>query len=211
MHHVMFDIDGTLVQSVKMDEDCFNRAVKRVLNIDVEEDWSTYPHVSDAGILGTVTSDLDVPYRQEAQEEVKTEFIRLLQEHLDVQPVREIKGASRFLSELRKIEGVTLSIATGGWYESALLKLNSAQLDIRDIPLSSSDDHFDRVEIMKLARARSGSMPRDRVTYFGDGPWDKEACSRLGYNFVLVGEGLDHHKKISEYTKISEILEHIGL
>ncbi len=36
MHHIMFDIDGTLVKSDDFDEDCFIAAVSDVLGHDID-------------------------------------------------------------------------------------------------------------------------------------------------------------------------------
>ena len=42
---VMFDIDGTLTESMKVDEECFVRSFKDVFGFaDIDTDWSHYPH-----------------------------------------------------------------------------------------------------------------------------------------------------------------------
>jgi len=44
MHLVMFDIDGTLTQTTKVDEECFVRSFKDVFGFaDIDTDWSHYP------------------------------------------------------------------------------------------------------------------------------------------------------------------------
>ena len=52
-------------------------------------------------------------------------------------PISEIKGASSFLSQLKNNNQVVVSIATGGWYESAVLKLQYANIDFEGIPIVS--------------------------------------------------------------------------
>jgi beta-phosphoglucomutase-like phosphatase (HAD superfamily) len=43
MHLVMFDIDGTLTKTMKVDEECFVRSFKDVFGFaDVDTDWSHY-------------------------------------------------------------------------------------------------------------------------------------------------------------------------
>src|SRR3984893_18913284 len=55
MHLVMFDIDGTLTQTMKVDEECFVRSFKDVFGFaDVDTDWSHYPHTTDSGIFHDV-------------------------------------------------------------------------------------------------------------------------------------------------------------
>jgi hypothetical protein len=98
-----------------------------------------------------------------------------------------------------------VSIATGGWKESAILKLNSAGIKYSSIPLASSNDHYSRIEIMKLAAERA-STNQYPCTYFGDGAWDKEACNYLGYNFVLVGSKFKHNPCINNFQEIESAL-----
>jgi len=80
-------------------------------------------------------------------------------------------------------DSVSLSIATGGWEETALLKLQSAGIDVSGIPIASSNDHYARIEIMKMARVKASACESFPVTYFGDAAWDQKACRELGYNF----------------------------
>jgi len=54
MHLVMFDIDGTLVDSAGFDAELYVEAVSSVLNVEIDSDWNVYEHVSDSGILAEV-------------------------------------------------------------------------------------------------------------------------------------------------------------
>ena len=42
MHLVVFDVDGTLVESEDFDGTLYARAIRNVLKIDVDTDWSGY-------------------------------------------------------------------------------------------------------------------------------------------------------------------------
>ena len=49
MHLVMFDIDGTLTETMKADEECFVRSFKAVFGFaDINTDWSHYPRTTDS-------------------------------------------------------------------------------------------------------------------------------------------------------------------
>ena len=54
MHLVMFDIDGTLVDSAGFDSALFVEAVQHVLKVEIDRDRNTYEHVSDSGIFEEV-------------------------------------------------------------------------------------------------------------------------------------------------------------
>jgi hypothetical protein len=109
------------------------------------------------------------------------------------------------------MENISISLATGGWSETAKLKLASADISVIGIPMASSDDHFDRTEIMKLAAARSGVSGDCVITYFGDGQWDKNASEKLGFNFILVGDKLKHQPNIAHFASINAVLACMGL
>ena len=49
---VIFDIDGTLTDTVEVDDRCFLRALEVALSLDqVSDDWAAYPDVTDAGMV----------------------------------------------------------------------------------------------------------------------------------------------------------------
>ncbi len=212
MHHVMFDVDGTLVMSDEFDGNCYLEAVYEVLGHSLDTDWTKYTYVSDAGILDQHISEYRLhAKREKIHADVKGTFAEKIANHLKGNPVRQVPGASKFLSELRRIEGLSLSIATGGWHETALMKLESADIDVADIPIASSNNHFSRTKIMKIAEEKAIGKNRVPCTYFGDGEWDKKACEELGFNFVLVGEKTYHHQKIMDFQNASQAMAFIGL
>ena len=52
MHLIIFDIDGTLTETMKIDEECFVRSFKEVFGFaDIDTDWSHYPHTTDSSIF----------------------------------------------------------------------------------------------------------------------------------------------------------------
>jgi phosphoglycolate phosphatase-like HAD superfamily hydrolase len=212
MHHVMFDIDGTLVASNDFDTKCFVEAVKESIEISVDGDWSKYKHVTASGILNEIIISHGL---QEQKEKiylnVKEIYINKIKTHLQQNSISQISGASTFLSQLRKNNNVVLSIATGGWYESAVQKLKYANIDFEGIPIVSSDDHFSRIDIMKLSSKKIGNNFKYKVSYFGDGSWDKKACMELGYNFIAVGNGVEHHQSIHDFLSIDKAMKYIGL
>jgi len=51
VHLVMFDIDGTLVNSSSFEDICYSKAVQEVIKHPVDADWSKYINVADSGTL----------------------------------------------------------------------------------------------------------------------------------------------------------------
>lgn len=213
MHHVMFDVDGTLVQSESVDEELYRKAVLDVTGEALNSDWAHFNHITDAGILAQHLAEAGIQESEQGylSREVKGMFTRLIEDRLNICSLSQIQGAADFIAELRKDDGVTLSIATGGWRDTALIKLKSAQIDISGIHLASSDDHYARVEIMKIAKRNAAGNQSVGCTYFGDGKWDQKASHELGYNFVQIGNESFHHQSIVDFKDVEMAKMYIGI
>ena len=207
----MFDVDGTLIESYDFDSECFTEAVKEVTGLDIDTDWARYKHVTDTGILNEFFNENSIENTNEVTENIKCVFLAKIQSRIDEESINEISGASEFITKLKELDDVVISFATGGWLDSAVLKLESAGIDISGIPIASSNDHHSRIEIMKIAEQRAIKESRLSFTYFGDGSWDLKACKELGVNFVLVGDKLEHNQSIKSFEQTSEAFAYIGL
>jgi len=213
-HLVVFDIDGTLVDSTGFDSSLYVDALRDVLEYEASFDWSAFPHVTDAGLLDECMrrrglSDPDASLRREFQ----ARFIESVRTYIDANPgqVREIPGARAMFDSLRRLPGLQVAIATGGWHETALMKLAAAGFEVGATPMATSSDHHDRREIMRLAERRAcGELPPRRRTYFGDGAWDQQACHSLGWEFIAIGGRLDHVPAFSSFLNAAAIRRCLG-
>lgn len=192
MHATIFDIDGTLLQSAAVDDALYREAVSAVLGpVRLRPSLHEYDYVSDTGVLSQILEDNSIPIARQLVEDIKTHFVEALRLHIDKHgPFIEIPGASDMLRELSISSSHAVAIATGGWRESAEIKLESAGFDFAHLPLATANDHHERTVIMEIALSQLGSNFKS-VTYYGDGPWDRDACADLGWQFVAVGPELD--------------------
>ncbi len=204
MHLVVFDIDGTLVESEDFDGILYAQAIRNTLEIDVDEDWSGYRHQTDSGILNEVLDRHGVEGdRSLAHGSVRKEFIALVSGYLatrgDLLP--EVPGARAFVSRLAGRPDVAVGIATGGWKETAAMKLRAIGLDPDSLSLASGSDAESRVEIMQVAETRAlAGRAVDRKTYFGNRPWDWQASRRLGWHFIGIGPDVKHRTRFHDYS-----------
>lgn len=186
---VIFDVDGTLVDSKTFDDELYGRAIRDVLGpVAIRSAWNDYPHVTDSGILREICQEngLD-PGTHEAA--VRHRFGQLIEAHLAEQGTcRPIRGGPTLFEALRRRRGLHIGIATGGWEHTALMKLRAAGYEVTGVALASADDAFVRTEILDKARTR---LPVSEMTvYVGDGDWDRRACESLGWTFVGIGDGV---------------------
>ncbi len=203
----MFDIDGTLVQSFEFDEQCYLDAVYQVLGTTIDMQWNNYKHVTDTGILKQHFDTLESPDDfDHILHNVKSVFIENITNHINKHPVAEVQGAAKLLSRLRTSPNINLAIATGGWLETAELKLNSAGIDFQGIPIASSNDHYSRTVIMKIAKSQLSADASSNTLYFGDAEWDKNACTALGYEFILVGDRISYETSIPDFLDQDNVL-----
>jgi phosphoglycolate phosphatase-like HAD superfamily hydrolase len=211
----MFDIDGTLVDSVGFDASLYAQAVESVLNIEIDRNWNAYEHVSDSGILEQLLRDARFESERAAlAARVQRRFVGLVRDYLEREPaaVREIAGAKRLVERLRALPEVCVAIATGGWEPTARLKLKHVEIDVSGIGFASSSDARVRTDIMRLAAQRAlRGAPFKRSTYFGDGAWDQRASAELGYDFVAVGRGVPHPIAYEDLSDVEAILGHLRI
>jgi beta-phosphoglucomutase-like phosphatase (HAD superfamily) len=197
MKLMIFDVDGTLVSSNGIDDVCFVEAVKEVLGIHLSEtDWSRYSLVTDSGITAEI---IKRHLSREAQETdiiaVRQAYLMRLKREIERNPdcFQPIPGASELFSKLRSVENICACIATGGWRDSALLKLAATGINTENIPFASSDDSYRREEILSLAYKRALIYMRyrvfDRVMYVADHAEDFENSKKLGFGFIGIGNG----------------------
>ena len=157
MHLVMFDIDGTLTETMKVDEECFVRSFKDVFGFaDLDIDWSHYPHTTDSGIFHDVfTSRIGRSPTAQEVSRFRQHFIQLLAAASSQSPFAPVAGADRLLSRLAQGGSHRVSLATGGWRDSARLKMASAGMCFDDHPTASADDALDRASIMRISMQRA--------------------------------------------------------
>src|SRR6202048_1856796 len=128
MHLVMFDIDGTLTETMKVDEECSVRSFKEVFGFaDIDPAWSHYPHTTDSGIFHDVFMSRigRSPTAQEVSR-FRQHFIQLLAAASSQSPFTPVAGADRLLSRLTQGGSHRVSLSNRGWRGSARLKSDRA-------------------------------------------------------------------------------------
>ncbi len=186
----IFDIDGTLVETAGFEDELYIAMVRDVLgDVRFREDWSTYRHVTDIGVLRQVMEENQIHDEHRIQE-VRAKFGETVSQYLhDGGVCLPIKGAIGLVDMLHSSDQYAIGIATGGWGHTARMKLNHAGFNLRDVVMTSSDDCEERTAIMQKCFDALGDSFQ-RIVYVGDAEWDVQATRDLGWHFIGVGTRL---------------------
>ena len=187
---IIFDVDGTLVESTNFDDVYYLSAVKEVLGeVYIHNDWRNYKNVTDTGILRQIMKENKI---QEVGQiaEVRMKFGELVSQYLQKGgKCHPIEGAVHLINKRLATDGYEIGFATGGWEHTAKMKLRHAGFNLRNTVLTSSDDSEARVAIMKKCLLALGNCFH-RIVYVGDAEWDMQATQKLGWHFIGVGTRL---------------------
>ena len=211
----IFDIDGTICDTQKAEDDCYSKAILEVTGISLETlDWTQYQEPTSNGIVRALL--VDDPNREEKENRIKNRFVELLREAVPTHPqdFTPIDGAVEFITELREKSEYSVAIATGGFDDEARFKLQCCGLDIDEFPYATSSDDPKRSRIIPLAAKRAGFLISSCI-YFGDALWDIQVSRYLGIPLVGIGrkkaifeenQMADHFRDFSDRKAILEIL-----
>jgi phosphoglycolate phosphatase-like HAD superfamily hydrolase len=190
---IIFDIDGTLTNTNKVDHQSFIKTYADLYDIHVEENmWEHCEHYTDTGIaqhvfdtkIGRPMGPVDMRKIKKAMVDNLMSFMEENESAFD-----EVKGAYEIIELLKTKKEYALAIATGCWEDTATLKLNIAGLDYDEIPLANSDHSISRVGIIEkaieLSQEKNGVKSFDKIIYIGDGIWDVKATNEK--NIPLIG------------------------
>ncbi len=185
---LIFDLDGTLLQSTDFDDTFYKEAVTEITGVThFRKDWNEYTHVTDSGLLREILSDAGMKFQPAIETDVKASFFSKVKTLVaNGYEVKCLRGVEEMLSNITQ-SGARFGIATGGWECTARLKIEASGLPLPEY-ISSSDDAISRKDIMLhcLNQIGGSGVP----VYFGDGEWDVRAAAELGWRFVGVGPSI---------------------
>jgi HAD superfamily hydrolase (TIGR01509 family) len=181
---VLFDIDGTLVDSNYLHVFAWCRAFNEV-GLRVEA-WRIHRSIGmDGGrLLQSLAGDAD----DDVLDRAKELHLRYLQESAPL--LRRLPGTRELLE---RISALGLKIVLASSSSEDELKLSLPVLDSDDLvaaKTSSKDVEVAKPEptIIEVALERAG-VDADHAVYVGDAVWDIEACGRAGVRAIGLLSG----------------------
>jgi len=185
---VIFDIDGTLLDTVLPHQTSYVSALGPFGFESVDTDWSGYPEHLDSAILHEI---MRVNLGRRATENEITRFDADLASEFrrrwDRTADRMRASSLELLAWLRDRPDTTVVFATGGLAAVTEVKLQG--LGKGGSPAATASESETRHALVEGAILLGGAVVgRDRVVSVGDGIWDARAAFSAGVEFIGVGE-----------------------
>ena len=195
---VIFDIDGTLLYSNKIDSQCFADTYQRRYQRPFPTiDWTHFPHVVDTTIFATVIRDQFGREPEEAEViDFQEEFVALLEEKRRLNPgdFQEVPKAKDCIEQLLVNPQYRVGIATGGWQRPAMVKLRHVGIPTAPLLISCADGKVSREEILQEVIDGANKEPGEieRIVYIGDAIWDVQTTRNMQLPFIGLRREGDH-------------------
>jgi len=216
---IIFDIDGTLLHSNKIDSLIFKKVFFKTFGFKLPSiDWRDYPHCTDTSIVGSLFDRRgEVRPSAEAMEAFKDEYVQELEKGRREEPTdfMEVVGASDTVRRLLADDRYEVGIATGGFRKPAQVKLQHIGIDHTPLYDAYADGNESREDILNEAIAKTTHLPINRTVYIGDAIWDVTTTRNMNLPFigmriqgdieVLQREGAHH--VLADYRNYDEFLD----
>jgi len=204
---LVFDLDGTLTDTMGDDDRLFVDALREVAGVtDQIPPWESFPEVTDPAIVRALTGQgQGSRSRDMAMMEVRTTFCMMWKQSLDsgALTVRPIAGAREIFAEADTKPGFASAIATGGWEPTARMKLLAAGFPADDLVLATADQAEERASIIRAASrlkaSNLGISEFSATIVIGDGVWDARAAREIGAGFIAVASEPEKAMRMHDY------------
>lgn len=184
----LFDIDGTLTDSVTTYHKVITVAMQQLGITNIDTDYDNYLHHTDSYAL---EYNYERNFGKKASLEHRDLMDDLLAQEMDnYPPIQEILGAKSLLQILAK-NNTPVAFGTGAFPKATAIKMTSAGLAYRSEVLATSKTSITRegfvLQAIDQAKIFYNKTNFNRIIAFGDGVWDLQTAQKLGLEFVGVG------------------------
>nr|WP_282100268.1 HAD hydrolase-like protein [Aquimarina sp. MMG016] len=197
----IFDIDGTLTDSVSMYLISVTQSLLSFGITDIDTDYNNYKHHTDSYAL---RYNYERNFQNDLPDNLLDDFEEdLVRQMLNFDPVKEIMGAKSVIQFFRDND-ISFCFATGALPKPAMLKLDQCDIWYDEQILATSKTHESRegfvIEAIERSKSFYSRSDFDQIISVGDGLWDLKTAQNLSLDFIGIGSKneaklLDHGAK----------------
>ncbi len=186
---IVFDIDGTLTDSVKIHQKAFVEALYELGVKNIDSNFGAYQHHTDSYIAKVIyENDL----KETFTESKLAAFESILAKKIESYTISEIRGAKKTIEYLESETEFSICYATGSLLKPAEYKLNAIGINYAKEVLIASNKLLERENIVSKAIENAFIFYKidrfERIIAVGDGIWDLKTAKKLNLEFIGVGK-----------------------
>ena len=208
---VLFDVDGTLVDSNYLHVHAWQRAFTE-LGLSVES-WRIHRAIGMDGsaLVRDLSGDAPEQVRRQLQDLHSRYYLQT------AELLHPLPGARELLDRVAEL-GLQVVLATSAPDDELALLRKILQRDHLISAVTSSADvdvAKPRPDIVAVALDRAG-VPAERAVFVGDATWDAEASHRAGLRCIgLLSGGVSHHEleaagAAAVFADAADLLAHLA-
>jgi len=185
----VFDIDGTLTDSIPTYLKVITEVMAAIGLKDIDTDYDNYLHHTDRY---AIDYNWERNFGTKPEEEIHKKLDRQLGDALALEtPVSEILGARETLLHLQE-QKIPFAFGTGAYPKATDVKMEACNLPYPKETLATSFTSTSRTgfvtQAIEKAKAFYSQKHFEQIVAVGDGVWDLKAAQDLGIGFIGIGE-----------------------
>ncbi len=202
---LLFDIDGTLVNSGGAGMEALKRALKERFGIEDDLEDIEIAGMTDSGIIVSILDKHKIPANAENVAAFLDSYVHFLSDELPLRKGKLLPGILELLEKLKARKHVVLALLTGNLSRGAQLKLGHYGVWHFFEFGAFADDHSDRNQLGRFARARAKEkhgreFSSEEIDVIGDTPRDIACGKALGARTIAVATGTWTREKLAEHN-----------
>ena len=202
---LLFDIDGTLITSGGAGEKALQDAMLERFGVKDGLRGITLAGATDGLIARTMLEKQGIEPTPANLTSLLDGYLHFLPQHVPVHSGFLMPGIVDLLERLRTRDDCVLALLTGNLVRGAEIKLSHYGVWHYFDFGAFADDHSERNELGKFARARAmerhgEEFPSERIFVIGDTPRDIECGKAIGARTVAIATGNYSREELAAHT-----------
>lgn len=194
MHVLLFDIDGTLLNTGGAGQQAMEQALAEAFGVTRPTEGISAAGRTDRAIIRDLFAFHDIEETVEIWESFQATYLKHLAQVLPQLDGRVLPGVEPLLESLAERSDVVLGLLTGNLARGAELKLRHYDLYHYFVGGGFGDEHHDRDDVARAARRvieehRNSDIDDDRLWVIGDTPHDVRCGRAIGARVAAVATG----------------------